>query len=300
MASISTRLTEFLRPENVVAPLEAETVRAAVQALVQRLVETGAIEDARPLERMTAEERVRDVIHVGDHVLLPHLRTEAARRLAVALGIAPAALRSSAGAGQGTERIVVLVVAPPEQASLHLQLIGALARTLRNEAAVERLLQARSPEDVLQIPELRDLVLQPRLTVRDVMRQRVFRVYPDTPVQELIELMTRHQLSAVPVVGEKREVLGMVTERDLLKHLHPRILRAGGTQDPEEPGEQPARGPLVRDIMSRSVMCISEDQPLVDAVATMLNKDVERFPVVSEGKLTGFLTRGEILRKLFG
>lgn len=298
MASINTRLTDFLRPENIVAPLEAETVRAAVQVLVQRLVETGVIEDAGRLERITSEERVRDVIHVGDHVLLPHLRTDAAAQLAVALGLAPTPLRSSAGAGQGSEQVVVLVVAPPEQASLYLQLVGSLARTLRNENAVQRLLQARSPDEVLQIPELRDLVLQPRLTVRDVMGQRVFRVYPDTPVQELIELMTRHNLKAVPVVGEKREVLGMVTERDLLKHLHPRILRAGGAQQPDEP--QPARGALVRDIMSRSVMCISEDQPLVDAVATMLNKDVERFPVVSEGKLTGFLTRGEILRKLFG
>jgi CBS domain-containing protein len=103
------------------------------------------------------------------------------------------------------------------------------------------------------------------------------------------------------VVGEKREVLGMVTERDLLKHLQPRIARFGGTQAATEEGQDPPpRGSLVRDIMSRSVLCVSEDQSISDAVATMLNKDVERFPVVTEGKLTGFLTRGDILRKMFG
>ena len=47
-------------------------------------------------------------------------------------------------------------------------------------------------------------------------------------------------------------------------------------------------------------MCISEDQGLAEVVSIMINKDVERIPVVSEGKLTGFLTRGDILRKLFG
>jgi CBS domain-containing protein len=206
------------------------------------------------------------------------------------------------GGGQGTEQVVVLVLAPPDAANLYLQMVAALARVLRNDATVEKLLNASSAEEVLAVADLRDFVLQPRLTVRDVMVQRVYRVFPDTPVAELIDLMTRHNLKAVPVVGEKREVLGMVTERDLLKHLHPRIARVGApAQTGEEGGgEQQARGTLVRDIMSRSVMCVSEDQALSDAVSTMLNKDVERFPVVTEGKLTGFLTRGDILRKLFG
>jgi CBS domain-containing protein len=39
----------------------------------------------------------------------------------------------------------------------------------------------------------------------------------------------------------------------------------------------------------------------LDEVANlMINKDVEQFPVVSEGKLTGFLSRADIIRKLFG
>jgi CBS domain-containing protein len=300
VAANNARLTEFLRPEHIIAPLEVDTIRGAVLALVQRLVETGVVKHPERLERITSEERIRDVIHVGERVLLPHMRTDAAEHIAVALGVAPAPLRSLPGGGQGTEQIVVLVLAPPDTANLYLQLVASLARALRSDATVERLVQARSPAEVLHIAEIRDLVVQPRLTVRDVMTQRVYRVFPDTPVQELLELIARHRISAVPVVGEKREVLGMVTERDLLKHLHPRIQRVGGTPAPEEGAEQPARGTLVRDIMSRSVMCISEDQSLSDVVSTMLNKDVERFPVVTEGKLTGFLTRGDILRKLFG
>lgn len=302
MAAPAPRLSDFLRPEHVVVPLEAETVRAAVVALVNRLVETGALAHPERLERLTSEDRVRDLIHVGERVLLPHLRTDATERVVVALGVAPAPFRSTPGAGQGTEQVVVLVLAPPDAANLYLQMVAALARLLRNDATVDQLLQASTPEQVLAVADLRDFVLQPRLTVRDVMVQRVYRVFPDTPVAELIELMTRHNIKAVPVVGEKREVLGMVTERDLLKHLQPRIARAGAPVPAVQsaPAEQAARGTLVRDIMSRSVMCVSEDQTLADAVATMLNKDVERFPVVSEGRLTGFLTRGDILRKLFG
>jgi CBS domain-containing protein len=46
-------------------------------------------------------------------------------------------------------------------------------------------------------------------------------------------------------------------------------------------------------------MCISEDQTLAEVVSTMINKNVERLPVVQEGRLTGLLTRADVMRKLF-
>lgn len=280
----------------MLAPLDVDSVHAAVVALTGRLRESGFVPRPERLEGLFAETRIRDVIHVGDRVLLPHLRTDAVDRLVVALGVAPGPLR----VGQrdpGTAQVVVLVLAPPAANDLYLQTVAALARALRNEETVERLAAARTPDEVLSIPEVRDLTIQPRLLVRDVMSPRVYRVSPDTPVRELLEMASTHRLRAVPVVGEDREVLGMVTDRDLLRHLLPMAIRPGdgtaqGAGSPDEP--------RVRDIMSRSVMCVSEDQGLAEVASVMVNKDVERLPVVHEGKLTGFLTRGDILRKLFG
>jgi CBS domain-containing protein len=295
------RLSDILRPEHVVVPLQAESFRAAVGALVQRLVDTGALLHPERVEKLTTEDRVRDVVHVGDRILLPHLRTDAVGELVVAIGVSPVPLRTAGSSGEATERIVVLVLAPPAAANHYLQMVAALARALRSDGVVERMLAATGPEDVLQIPEIRDLTVQPRLAVRDIMTQRVHRVYPDTPVSELLEMLVRHELKAVPVVGEKREVLGIVSDRDLLRFLLPQVVQVG-TGEPQEMGsaERSLHDTPVREIMSRSVMCISEDQSLAELASIMVNKDVERLPVVSEGKLTGFLTRSDILRKLFG
>lgn len=295
------RLTEVLRREHVLAPLPVETFRAAVAALVQRLVETGAVQRPEKLDRLTSEERIRDVVHVGDRVLLPHLRSEAVDRLVVAVGVTPEPLRSALGAQEGREQVIVLVLAPPSAANHYLQVVAALARALRDDAVVDRLIAAGSPDELLAIPDIGELVVQPRLTVRDIMTQRVFRVFPDTPVRELLELMSRNEIKAVPVVNEKREVLGVVTDRDLLRHLLPNTVRAGPGDRPEQRVEE--KGLLevpIREIMSRSVLCISEDQGLAEIVSLMVNKDVERMPVVTEGRLVGFLTRGDVLRKLYG
>ncbi len=279
----------------MLAPLDVDTVHAAVAALAARLGETGDVPRPERLEGLFAENRIRDVIHVGDRVLLPHLRTEAVERLVVALGVAPRPLLVGKREVGGAQ-VVVLVLAPPAANDLYLQTVAALARALRQDATTDRLAAARTPEEVLAISEIRELTIQPRLLVRDVMSPRVFRVSPDTPVRELLELASTHRLRAVPVVGEDREVLGMVTDRDLLRHLLPLALRPG---DGPSQGASPD-GLTVRDIMSRSVMCISEEQGLAEVASVMVNKDVERLPVVHEGKLTGFLTRGDILRKLFG
>lgn len=288
------RLTEILRPEHVVAPLPAASVTDAVRHLAHLLVSTGDVANPERLERLFSESRVRDLIHVGDRVVLPHLRTDAVDRLEVALGIAPAPLREAADDVAAAAQVVVLVLAPLSAADLYLQTVAALARVLRHDDVVERLVRARSPEEVLAIPEVREIAIEPRLRVRDVMTPRVFRVHPDAPVREVLDLVAEHRLRAIPVVGDDRQVLGMVTDRDLLRHFLP------GIQRPSEASAAAWETTRVRDVMSRSVICVSEEQALAEVTSMLVSKDIERLPVVHEGQLTGFLTRGDILRKVFG
>jgi CBS domain-containing protein len=293
-AGREVRLTEILRPEHVVAPLPATSVYDAVMHLAQTLVGTGDVTEPEKLQRMFSESRVRDLIHVGDRVLLPHLRTDAVDALQVALGIAPRPLPESPDDVGAAAQIVVLVLAPLSAADLYLQTVAALARVLRQDAVVDRLVAARTPAEVLAIPEIREITIEPRLRVRDVMTQRVWRTTPDSPVQEVLDLIAEHRLRAIPVVGDDRQVLGMVTDRDLLRHFLP------GVQRPADASAAAWSETRVRDVMSRSVICVSEDQALAEVTSMLVSKDIERLPVVHEGQLTGFLTRGDILRKVFG
>jgi CBS domain-containing protein len=288
------RISDVLRPENILIPLRADDVQEAVRILVQLLERNGDLRDAASLEDLIEEPRTRDVIWMGHDVLLPHLRTDAVDRPVIALGVTERPLPRDVEGEDGAQ-VVALVLAPPRESHSYLQLVAALARALRSGTVVEELRAATGPEEVLRIPALAELEVLPRLTVRDVMTPTAHRVSVDAPLREAIELMSRHDLKALPVVGEKSEVLGMVTDRDLLRHLLP-ALRGGGEK---REGTDP-RGATVRDVMTRSVMCVSEEQGLLEIAGIMVNKDVERFPVVREGALSGFLTRGDLLRKLFG
>jgi CBS domain-containing protein len=125
------------------------------------------------------------------------------------------------------------------------------------------------------------------LLVEHALKPAQYRVYPDTPLAEVVDLMVRREVRAVPVVGEQYEVLGIITSGDALH----RVLneRQGAPVDEEL---------LARDVMTRAVLCVSEDQLLVEAANTMVMRDVEQLPVVRDGEFVGFVTRDTILRAL--
>jgi CBS domain-containing protein/mannitol/fructose-specific phosphotransferase system IIA component (Ntr-type) len=282
---------DLLPREHIAVPLEGSTLAEAMSALVARLAAAGAVEEPAAIEQWLAARRPGEVVNLVAGVALPHYRTDQVARLTVALGVAPRLL-----GGTPEARIVALILAPTEAATLYLQTVAALARLFRDESVAQAMLAARTPDDILAIPQLVELRLAPRLTVRDIMIHTLDGVPPELGVRDAVDLMIRKRLRAMPVVGEKREVLGIISEWDVMRGLLPLIPRAG-----EDEKTRDEASPLtVRDVMTRSVLCVSEDMALEEAAHLMMNKDVEQFPVVREGKLTGFLTRGDIIRKLFG
>jgi CBS domain-containing protein len=137
---------------------------------------------------------------------------------------------------------------------------------------------------------------QENANVRDVMTTSVVTAMPDTSLSSIADLMTERRLRAIPVVDDSGHVLGMITDRSVMSHFLPQL---GATE--AEIGDRELAdlgGVPVREVMDRTVMCVNDDQPLADVAALMLDKEMERLPVVAEGLLVGFLTRGDIIRRL--
>jgi CBS domain-containing protein len=130
------------------------------------------------------------------------------------------------------------------------------------------------------------------LRVDDALEPVIFRVRPETTLGEILNTMVGNRVGAVPVVGERSEVLGIITSGDVLDQL----LRDSPTDD-----SPPAVDRLTaRDIMTRTVLCVAEGQALKDAARMMVNKGIEQLPVVREGELIGIVTRSKVLRALHG
>ena len=291
------RLSNFVAPDRVIVPLEAGTLPVAARALLERLVASSVVSNVEKLRQRVAEERPEDIVAMGDRAFLLHYRSDAVADLVVAIGTSPVPIHRDLGDDERQwARIVLLIVAPPRLAARYLQLLGALARFFSRSENVEAVLAQPDAESLARLPALASQELPEQLTVRDLMTERPRTVRPDTPLRDAARDMVRAGLGGLPVVDEDHRVLGMLSERELMRHLLSNYLQGGATPQPSPASARRA----VKDVMTRQVLCVSPEQPLAEVASIMTNKDVDRVPVVREGRLVGFLTRGDIVRKLIG
>ena len=300
------KLQDVVDPQHVVVPLVAQTVKEATQRLAECLVASGVVLEANRLNAVIRNAWPEDMVSVGEHAFLPHFRTEAVRKIATAVGVSATPIRWEKDPNRSA-RIVILIVAPPRETPTYLQVVGAFARLLSDPATVLAMLAAKSPEQLVQIPALQAVELPSHLAVRDIMTPQVLSARPDQSLGDVARLMMEKDVRALPVVDDSGSLLGMVTHRELLKYLIPDYLQRSKSGKfralPANPtpggsgGSDPKLLP-VKDVMSRSVLCLSEDQTLTDVANLMSNKDVDRFPVVREGIVVGFLTRADLIRRL--
>ncbi len=121
--------------------------------------------------------------------------------------------------------------------------------------------------------------------VKDYMRVKKEIVSPDDSVQSAIELMVENDQGSVIVLDEKDKVIGIFTERDVLRHYlvnQPTFLYL-----------------KVSEVMSSPVVTVSVDTKVSEALNLMNKKNVRRLPVVDKaGKMVGFVSWKELFAKV--
>lgn len=290
------RLCDFLTAERIALPMAAATLREAAEVLHERLIASGAVANAERLRQRIAEERSEDMVLLGDRAFVLHYRTDAVTDLCVALGASPTAIRRQSDDESHGAQIVLMIVAPPREAARYLQLVRGFVRLLSRESAIADVLAVNTCDDLVALAIFSEYQLPEQLTVRDIMTEFPQTTQPDRPLHDVAREMITTGLGALPVVDADGRLLGMLSERELVRHL----LTTQVLSDPKQHAQPGVQKKTVREAMTRQVLCVAPEQPIAEVASLMSNKDVERVPVVREGKLVGFLTRGDIVRKLLG
>ncbi|HKK92183.1 MAG TPA: CBS domain-containing protein [Longimicrobiales bacterium] len=288
-------LADWLAANRIEVPLAVETLEEALAALLRRAPEA-VFEDAAARAKCARDLAFGsrgEVVRIGDEAVLVASESEDVEVPVLFLGVSvdPFVVTAEGREDPGQARAVVLALVPGRMESFRARVVPVLRKFLATGEGRLAVYAARSPDEIVTDSGLLDLEIPNPTGVASAIRPVTYRVYPDTPVAEIYELMTRRKLHAVPVVGENYEVLGVITAGDALRHLVP---HTRGGQDAMEA----VKGSVARDVMTRAVLCVSEDQTLVDVASLMVNRDVEQLPVVREGELVGFVTREAVLRAL--
>ncbi|OHB81729.1 MAG: hypothetical protein A2Z38_05670 [Planctomycetes bacterium RBG_19FT_COMBO_48_8] len=119
------------------------------------------------------------------------------------------------------------------------------------------------------------------LEAKDIMTKQVVCIKKDTPIFEAIRLMADNNITGIPVVKDDRTLVGMLSEQDVLRLFH--------TYDDE-------KDRTVNDFMTQPAIHFEEHELLLDVCYCLRDNSIRRVPVTSNGKVTGVISRSDILK----
>jgi CBS domain-containing protein len=127
------------------------------------------------------------------------------------------------------------------------------------------------------------------MKINDVMNAKpsheVVTIGPDATVRELIALLAEHNVGALVVSEDGESVTGIVSERDVVRRLH---------------ADEAVLDTVVRDIMTADVRTCAAEDGLTDLMQTMTQHRIRHVPVVADGRLTGIISIGDVVKNRIG
>ena len=146
------------------------------------------------------------------------------------------------------------------------------------------------------------------IEARAAMTKDVLTVGPDETLASVAEKMVKRAVSAVPVVDAEGNLLGVLSEGDVMRHFGAEYQRRRSWwigQMAEGQKLAPAFLEYVRldkqhakDLMSKVLITATEDTPLSQIADILLSKQVKRVPIVKDGKLLGIVSRADLVRRI--
>lgn len=123
------------------------------------------------------------------------------------------------------------------------------------------------------------------ILVKDHMQGNAHAVSVSANVKQVIEHLSRTNMTGVPVVDAAEQVVGFVSEQDCIKEM---LNSAFFHQEP----------PSVTHIMHSPVLTVSPEDSVLEVAETMIHNKPKNYPVVSNGKLVGIINRKNVLQAL--
>ncbi len=142
------------------------------------------------------------------------------------------------------------------------------------------------------------------MKIKDIMIRDVTSVLKDCKLFNLLEILSRHKITGVPVVNQEQEVIGFISQHDIIKDTLPNylgIINSGSilsefiqlSKSLKENSNRP-----IKDFMKKNVITVNESDNEVLAADLLIRNKVQRLPVTRNKKLVGIITLTDICRIL--
>jgi len=141
------------------------------------------------------------------------------------------------------------------------------------------------------------------MKVSEIMTTGVRTARADTPVKEIANTMCFNKISGLPIVDENDKIIGIVSEKDLLKRMFPDMATIATEGRPNfeemEQGYADTLQLVASDIMTTPVSSVTPDMPIMKAASLMCINNIRRIPVADNDVVVGIVSIGDVHKAIF-
>ena len=117
------------------------------------------------------------------------------------------------------------------------------------------------------------------ILAKDAMKCGLLTIRPYTPIYEAVEILASKNITGLPVVDDYMNLIGIVSEKDILKLLY----------DPKvKPGK-------AEEFMTEEVVSFNQNDSLLDVCDCLINNNFRRVPILDQGRVVGIISRADII-----
>ena len=120
------------------------------------------------------------------------------------------------------------------------------------------------------------------VTAADIMTREVVTIQAEAPLREALFKLVQNKISGLPVVNQENEMVGIITEKDMLNF----ILSGSLPQT------------VVKEAMTKEVICFPPDTPYEKLCLNLIEHNFRRIPIVEGKKVVGIVARRDLLREV--
>ena len=144
------------------------------------------------------------------------------------------------------------------------------------------------------------------MELKELMTKNVITVLQSMNVRDAAEMLFNMGISGLPVVDDQKNLVGMITEKDIIRMALPKYVEKLGSlantfdMAPFAKTLAAADKVLVKEIMRKDVITATVDTSVPEVARIMIVKRIRRIPILDqEGRLVGIIARHDIVREIF-
>lgn len=145
------------------------------------------------------------------------------------------------------------------------------------------------------------------MLVEEIMNTGVRVASPHSSISDVAMTMCFNKISGMPVVDKNNEIVGIISEKDILRAMYPDVAEFMGQgmnmgRVDFEALESEYRDLInlsVKDLMTKNVLTVTPKSPILRAVSVMCANQIRRIPVAIDNKLMGIISMGDVHKAIF-